>query len=159
MVVDFEFKREPAYTVAAIRYVGPFRENHLDKEFKELVSWAKRAKVRTGKWIFRELDGPNSRRPDNKRRWEAALEIRGKARGQGRIRIKKIPATTVARVVFDPEKVSPRLVYHGLSDWLRWRNKDKVIKGIGPTREVYAGDPWTNAQAWSLAEVQFLVRR
>ena len=159
LIVDFEFKREPAYTVAAIRYVGPFRENHLRKEFKELVSWANKAKVPTGKWIFREIDGPFSRRPDNQRRWEACLVIRGKARGQGRIRIKKIPASTVARVVFDPDKVSARVVYHGLNDWLRWRKKDKTIKGIGPTREVYAGDPWTNARAWSRAEVQYLVRK
>ena len=159
VVVDFEFKREPAYTVAAIRYVGPFRENHLRKEFNELVSWAKGAKVPTGKWIFREIDGPFSRRPDSQRRWEACLVIRGKARGRGRIRIKKIPATTVARVVFDPDKVSARLVYHGLSDWLRWRKKDRTIKGIGPTREVYAGDPWTNPRAWSRAEVQYLVRK
>ena len=103
--VDFEFKREPAHKVATIRYVGSFRENHQRKEFKGLVDWAKQAKVRTGKWIFRELDGPYSRQPDNKRRWGTALEIKGNAPGKGRIRIKKIPATTVARVVFDPEKV------------------------------------------------------
>lgn len=159
MVVDFEFKQDPAVTVAAIGYVGPFKENHLRKEFKELGSWAKGNGVRTGKWIFREIDGPYSRRPDNRRRWEACLEIRGKAKGRGRIRIKKLPATTVARVVFDPEKVSARLVYHGLNDWLRWRKKDRTIKAIGPSREVYAGDPWTNARAWSHAEVQFLVRK
>ncbi len=159
MVVDFELKRVPSRTVASLQYIGPWREDHLHKEFKQLVAWAKENKVRTGRWIFRELDGPYSRRPDGKRRWEACLELKGKARPEGRIRIKKLPAQTVARVVFNPEEVSARVVYHGLSDWLRWRKKDGEISGFGPTREVYDGDPWTNARAWTRAEVQFLVRR
>jgi DNA gyrase inhibitor GyrI len=159
MAVDFEFKRAPSCTVASLQYVGLWREDHLHKEFRQLVAWAKKNKVRTGRWIFRELDGPYSRRPDTERRWEACLEFKGQAEREGRVRIKKLPAETVARVVFNPDAVSARLVYHGLSDWLRWRKKSGEIKTFGPTREVYDGDPWTNTRAWTHAEVQFLVRR
>jgi len=159
MTVDFKFKRAPGYNVAAIQYVGPYGEQHLRKEFRSLVAWAKRHGIRSGKWIFRELDGPYSRRPDNRRRWEADLEIKGPAKGEGRIRIKRIRPETVASVTFNPDEVSARLVYHGLSDWLRWRKKDGQVKRIGPSREVYDGDPWTNARAWAHADVQFLVRK
>src|SRR5947209_2658938 len=102
MVVDFEVTRTPSYTVASILKIGPYREDNLRSEFEELVSWAKKNRLRTGKWIMYEHDGPNSRRPGNQRRWEACLEIRGKAKAEGRIRIKKLPAQAVAQVVFKP---------------------------------------------------------
>jgi len=85
MVVDFEVTRTPSYTVAAILKIGPYREDNLRSEFGELVAWAKQHRLRTGKWIMYEHDGPNSRRPGNQRRWEACLEIRGKAKPEGRI--------------------------------------------------------------------------
>ncbi|TLZ54667.1 MAG: GyrI-like domain-containing protein [Methanobacteriota archaeon] len=159
MVVDFEFKRIPGATVASLLYVGPWRENHLRKEFLQLVAWARKNKVRTGRWFFLELDGPNSRKPDRLRRWEAALEIKGTAKPAGRIRIKKLPAETVARVLFDPDEVSPRVIYHGLTDWLSWRKKSGEVTRVGSTREMYEGDPWTNPWAWSRAQVQVLVEK
>src|SRR5438445_10247533 len=101
MTVDFKFKRAPGYNVAAIQYVGSYGEQHLRKEFRSLVAWAKRHGIRSGKWIFRELDGPYSRRPDNRRRWEADLEIKGPrkardgfaSRGFGRRRWRASPST------------------------------------------------------------------
>jgi DNA gyrase inhibitor GyrI len=151
MYVDFVMRRAPKYRVAGIVYKGPWKENHLRAEFKDLTNWAKKNKVRTGKWIFRELPGKN--------RWEACLELKGKAKRSGRIRIRTLPATSVASVTFDPEAVSPRVVYHGLSDFLRWRKKDHTIKGVGTSREVYEGDPWTNPKAWSRATVEYTVRK
>src|SRR2546425_12676067 len=159
MVVDFEVTRTPSYTVASILKIGPYREDNLRSEFEELVSWAKKNRLRTGKWIMYEHDGPNSRRPGNQRRWEACLEIRGKAKAEGRIRIKKLPAQAVAHVVFNPNVVSSRIIYHGLGDWIWWRLKYKDFKRAGPTREVYDGDPWTNAKAWSKVDVQVLVEK
>ena len=149
MTVDFELKRERAYKVAAITRVGPWKEENLRSEFRELTRWAKKEGVRTGKWIFRHSD-------DN--RWEACLEIKGKAKAVGRIRLKTLPAVRVARVVFDPDEIADRVIYHGLSDWTRWRRKCGEIKGVQGSREVYSGDPWTDRQAWKHCDVQFVVR-
>ena len=150
MVVDFAMRRTPKYRVAAIVYKGPWKENHLRAEFKRLTEWARTNKVRTGKWIFRELGGD---------RFEACLELKGRARGSGDVRMRTLPATSVASVTFDPERISPRVVYHGLNDFLRWRRKDHTIKGVGNSREVYDGDPWSNARAWSRATVEYIVRK
>jgi effector-binding domain-containing protein len=106
-----------------------------------------------------EHDGPNSRRSPNERRWEACLQIRGRAKPEGRIKIKKLPAQDVASVVFNPNVVSSRVIYHGLGDWIWWRLKYKDIKRAGPTREVYSGDPWRSQKAWSKVDVQVLVDR
>src|SRR3989475_8238190 len=58
MVVDFEVTRTPSYTVASILKIGPYREDNLRSEFGELVSWAKQHRLRTGKLIMYEHDGP-----------------------------------------------------------------------------------------------------
>src|SRR2546425_5536425 len=128
MTVDFVFKKAPSYRVASIRYTGRWRENHLRAEFRELTAWAKRNGARAGRWLFCEIDGPNSRRADSQRRWEACLEIKGTAPPAGRIKFKTLPVHRVASVTFDPEKVSARLIYHGLADWLRGRQKEGDIR-------------------------------
>lgn len=150
--VDFALRSAPSYRVASITRVGPWKENNLRTEFRELVSWARRQGVRTGKWIFVERDHD---------RWEACLELKGRgaATPDGRVRLKRLPATAVARVSFDPEAISSRIVYHGLSDWVRWRRRDGTIRSVTGVREVYAGDPWSDRGAWSRCEVQFLVRK
>jgi effector-binding domain-containing protein len=150
MPVDFAWGKSPSLKVVAVAWSGPWSEKKIRAQFERLARWAKERRVRTGRWIFRE---------PGDRKWEVALEVRGRVRGSAGVRTKTLPAATYARVVFDPEEVAPRLVYHGLSDWLRWRRKEKEIRSVVSTREVYAGNPWTDARAWSRTEVQFLVRK
>jgi effector-binding domain-containing protein len=150
VVVDFAFKNTPSYRVASIVRVGPWKEDNLRTEFGELVRWANRQRVPTGKWIFFER---------SRNRWEACLEIRGTARAEGRIRMKTLPSARAAAVVFDPDRVSSRIVYHGLIDWTRSERRTGRIREVTEIREVYPGDPWKDKRAWSRCEVQFLVRR
>ncbi len=77
---------------------------------------------------------------------------------RGAVHLRTLPATRVASVVFDPEVVSPAVVYHGLTDWLRWRKKDKKIQRVVSYREVYRGNPWKDKSAYSRTDVQFVVR-
>lgn len=149
MTIDFVLKKSPALRVAAIRWKGPYSENTIRRRFADVEKWARAHRARTGRWVFRE---PGSRT------WDVAIEVRGPARSEGRVRVKTLRACTVASVTFDPEVVSPRLVYHGLSDWLRWRRKEKKIRTVVSTRELYPGDPWKDAKAWARTEVQFVVR-
>lgn len=150
LTVDFVLKRAPGVRVASIVRIGPWKEDNLRTEFGELVRWAARQKLRTGRWIFFER---------GRSRWEACLEVRGNAPAEGRIRLKSLPATAVASVMFDPDQVSSRVVYHGLSDWTRARRRDGTIRSVLAIREVYSGDPWREKSAWAHCEVQFVVRR
>lgn len=150
MVVDFELVRSPSFRVAAITRVGPWKVDNLRSEFRELVLWAKRSGVRTGRWIFVHKGD---------RRWEACLEIRGAAVPTGRLRLKTLPATWVARCVFDPDLLADRVVYHGLHDWVRRRRREHEIGSVGGSREIYTGDPWSDADAWAHCQVQLLVRK
>ena len=160
MVVDIELKREKSYNVISTQYVGAYTgENMLRKEFNLLVKWAKKNHVKLGKWFFTEIDGPDT--VEDKRRWEASIEVKGKLTAQlpEEIVQKKISAQLVASVVFDPDEFSSRLVYHGLECWLDWRKKYHELEEDGPTREVYVDNPWTSKKAWSNLDVQVPVKR
>jgi effector-binding domain-containing protein len=150
MTVDFAWAKVPSLRVATIAWKGPWNERKIRSQFERVERWAKAEGIRTGRWVFRE---------PGDRRWEAGIELKGRGRGRGAVRTKTLPAATVARVVFDPEVVSPRVVYHGLSDWLRWRRKEKEIRSVLSSREIYSGNPWTDRKVWSRTEVQFLVRK
>lgn len=150
MVVEFVLGKAPSYRVASIVRVGPWKEDNLRAEFRELGKWAEKNGLRAGSWIFYERDH---------NRWEACLEISGTAKREGRIRVKTLPGASVARCRFNPDEVAPNVIYHGLNDWTKWRKKDGKIKGVTSVREVYSGDPWTDPKAWANCEVQFVVRR
>ena len=150
MVVDFALGRAPAANVVTVRWKGPWNERRIRKEFESLARWAADHKLRTGRWIFLE---------PGERKWQVAIEVRGKAPTGGRIRRQHLPASSVARVVFNPDEVSPRVVYHGLTDWLRWRRKDKTIRRVGAYREVYQGNPWKDPRAWHRTAVEVVVHK
>jgi len=158
LTVDFAIKKFNGCRVASIRYVGGWKgEDMLRNEFNMIQKWAKEKGLRTGRWFFTELDGPEV--PDNKRRWEAAIEVKGNTRSQGNIKLRDLKPTTVAYIKFDPDKVSARLVYHGLESWLSWQKKNHKYQESGDWREVYIGDPWTNTWAWANTEVQASVKK
>jgi hypothetical protein len=150
MVVDFRLESVPRYRVGFVTRVGPWNPNHLRSEFRELGRWAARQRLRTGHWIFVEK---------GHHRWEACLEVRGPATAGGRVRLKTLPSARAATLCFDPDAVSSRVIYHGLNNWTRTLQREGKIRGVTATREVYAGDPWIDKDAWAHCEVQFLVRR
>ncbi len=153
IVVDFAIKRAPKYRVASVRWTGPYQESRIRREWDGIARWAKAQGARTGKWFFSEDgDGPRYR-------FEVAIEVRGNVKSSGHVRLRTFPASPVATVTFNPDQVSTRVIYHGISDWLRWRKKDKTIRRVRTYREVYDGNPWSDARAWAHTEIQVLVTK
>jgi len=160
LTVDIVVKKEPSYKVVSKTFVGAYVGGDMGKdEFNELSSWVKEQGLETGKWLFYELDELET--PEGSRMWEACIEVLGKpkAKPPKGIEYKELPAVLVASVIFDPEQVSTRLVYHGLEGWLQWRTKFGEYEEAGPTREVYPGDPWRSRKAWASVDVQVPIRK
>jgi len=160
MTVDFVMRKAPEYRIATRTLTGRWPgDKGLRAEFEKVQAWAKEKGLRTGKWFFREFGDDET--PDAKWRWETGVEIRGTkpVRGGKGIVMKILPSSTVATVTFDPDKISPRVIYHGLADWLRARERAGEYKEAGPYREVYLGDPWSNKRAWANTQVQIPVKR
>ena len=160
MTVDFGIRKAPEYRVATRTLTGAWPgDKALHAEFEKVQGWAKEKGLRTGKWFFREFGDDET--PDEKWRWEMGVEVRGTrpVRGGKGIVIRTLPSSSVASVTFDPDKVSPRVIYHGLADWLRHREKAGEYKEAGPYREVYQGDPWSSKLAWANTQIQVPVKR
>ncbi|HXQ48469.1 MAG TPA: GyrI-like domain-containing protein [Thermoplasmata archaeon] len=149
MVVDFEFKRTPPYRVAYIAWKGAWKDATIRRNFEKVARWAKDRGFGPGLWVFRE---------PGERAWETGVVVNARARAEGDIHLRVLPATRVASVVFDPDVVSPAVVYHGLTDWLRWRKKEKKIQRVVSYREVYRGNPWKDKSAYARTDIQFVVR-
>lgn len=150
MAVDIKVKNTPSYKVASLERTGAEGSEPLRHEFQQLEKWAKKSRVKIGKYFCYFYESGRSR---DMYRFEACLEIRGNPEPEGKIKLKELPKMTVASVKFNPEKVSPRLVYNGVYGWLK--ENDEGIKEAGPfSREVYPGNPWTSSWAWSRAEIQ-----
>jgi DNA gyrase inhibitor GyrI len=161
MFVDVKLRVAQAHKVAYLIRHGPVYTNQKSAqtrvwwaEYRQLVRWAQRKKIRTGKWIMCFLDEWEEK-PESKRRSVACLEINGNPKPEGNIKIMKLPKERVVSVMFDPTKISADLIYYGIEGWL-WYSK---YKQAGPYREVYNGNPWTNTLAWKNAEIQVPLKR
>jgi effector-binding domain-containing protein len=155
LFIDIRVKTAPSYKVACITHVGPYSgQNMWRTEFSQLVKWAKKKKLHTGKWIMYFID-EWGKKSERQRRSVACLEIKGRAENEGKIKIMTLPRQKVACVTFNPDKIADRLVYHGIEGWLQYG----PFREAGPSREVYVGSPWTNRLAWANAEVQVPIKR
>ena len=123
-------------------------------EFSQLSKWAKKSRLRTGKWIMYFIDRWGER-PAKQRRSIAAIQITGKARPMGKVKVMKLSRQKVASVTFNPDKVSEELVYYALESWL----ESGSYKQAGTSRELYDGSPWTSPRAWANCEVQVPLKR
>jgi effector-binding domain-containing protein len=150
MVVDFAIKKSPAMRTLSRTWKGSWQEKRIQSEFEQLERYAKEHSLKPTRWLFAGNDAMNQ--------WLVAIEVSGKARGDGTVRVKTFPASRVASITFDPDALSPRVVYHGLFDWLRSQKKEKAIRSVGKYREVYRGNPWKDKAAWSKTEIQAVVR-
>jgi effector-binding domain-containing protein len=155
MMVEIKVKVASGYNVAYLLHIGPYKgQNMWQSEFNQLTKWAKKRKLRTGKWIMYFID-KWSEKTQKKRRSIAAIEIKQKAKPEGKIQIMKLPRHKVVSVIFDPDKVSEELIYHGLEGWL----ESSTYKQAARSRELYDGNPWTKPQAWANCEVQVPLKR
>ncbi|HUK27864.1 MAG TPA: GyrI-like domain-containing protein [Candidatus Acidoferrales bacterium] len=156
MKVDFTVKNAPSYKVAYILRYGPYAgQDTWRSELTQIERWAKRNRIRTGKWIVYFIDKWTAK-SQKKRRSIAAIEIKGKGKPQAKIRLMKIPRQKVVSVTFDPNNISADLVYLGIEGWLE---ESRTYTQTTRSREVYNGNPWTNPNAWANCEVQVPIRR
>jgi effector-binding domain-containing protein len=155
MKAEIKVVRAPSYTVAYMIRVGPYTgQNMWRSELSQLDRWAKKRRLRTGKWIMYFIDRWGEK-PAKQRRSVAAVQLKSNARAEGKVKIMRIPSQKVASVTFNHDKVSEELVYYGLESWLDAGS----YKQAGTSRELYDGSPWANPRAWANCEVQVPLKR
>jgi hypothetical protein len=150
MVVDFVMGKASGFrAVTSALTSEQYSDARVRKEFGRLAAWAKKNGIRTGKWYWIT---------PNKNRMRLAIEVKGKARSSGGFEVRTFPASRVVQIRFNPDEISPRVVYFGLGNFLRNKRKEHKVKSVGSWREVYSGDPWADRKAWTNLTIEAVVR-
>jgi effector-binding domain-containing protein len=146
----FSIKTFPSIRVACARWSGPHKDSRIRSEFERVAKWAQVRELRIGRWILLE---------PGHRLWEVCLELKSPAKGDGRVRVRTLPAATVLSVVFNPEEVDLSALWKTAMNRVRRLRDQGKIARVGMYREVYHGNPWTDAKAWARTNGQVVVYR
>ncbi|HEY4699811.1 MAG TPA: GyrI-like domain-containing protein [Nitrososphaerales archaeon] len=134
-----EVKERKQCNLAYIEHFGPYDAIPFEKYFPQLYGYAKEEKVRPG---FTPLgiyfSNPLNTFPTNCRS-EIAITIIGKAKPRGKIRIKDLPAMTVAVIKHKDTADKFDETYKELTNWI----SENEYEQIGPMIEIYTKKPKT----------------
>jgi len=126
-----------AATVAYIKHRGPYDAVPWEDYIKRLYGWAKDQKVMPGFYpMMICYDNPENARPEELRS-DIAITFKGRAKKQGGVMTRKLPAMKVATVSHKGPSDKFRDTYAKLSEWIEL--KGYVISG--PSIEVYSRKP------------------
>jgi hypothetical protein len=49
------------------------------------------------------------------------MEIKGKVKAEGKIKVMRLPSQRIVSVAFNPDMVSSPVIHHGIEGWLQYR--------------------------------------
>jgi len=137
MPKEVELKKRPKCTIAYIEHVGAYGSVPYEKYFGQLYGWVKENKVRPG---FMPLgifyDCPETTPPE-KCRSEIAVPITGAARPGKGVKIKELPAMTVAVIKHKAPASEYQNSYRKLYEWIAANG----YECSGPPMELYTKKP------------------
>lgn len=124
-------------SIAYIEHEGPYDKIPWDAYIRRLYEWAKEQKVIPG---FHPMgiyhDQPGKAQP-SRQRTEIAITFRGKARGHGGIRTRRLPSMRIATISFKGPASEYGKVYADLDGWIT----KKGYRPTGPPMETYSKKP------------------
>ncbi len=126
-----------AANLAYIAHVGPYDELPWEESIQRLYNWAKTQKVMPGFYPMALYHGDPETTPPESRRTEIAITFKGRAKEEGDVHIRKLPAMRVATVSHHAPASEFTATYEKLKDWISKKNYEIS----GPPIEVYSKRP------------------
>ena len=130
-------ERRKPLTIAYIEHVGRYDEIPFGDYIDQLYGWAKEKGVRPGFYpmgIF--MDSPRDTSPE-KCRSEIAVAIGGEPKGDDTVRVRRIPAMTVATISHRGTAEEYKDTYEHLERWM----SENDYEWAGPCMELYTKKP------------------
>ena len=124
-------------TIAYLEYRGSFGTIPFEKYMTELYGWAKEKRVMPGfhpMGIY--LSDPKTTPPEDCMT-EIAIPVYGKVKGDGRVKVRKLPPMKVASYSHKGPASEYQNSYDKLFAWIR----EKGLTLSGPPMEVYSKKP------------------
>ena len=129
-------KRKPV-TIAYMGHTGPYSSIPFDKYIERLYRWAKEHKIRPGFYplaVYR--DDPKTTAPEDCRT-DVAITVAGEPHGDSEVKVRRMPAMTVATVSHKGGTEEFKGVYEALAKWV----EENDYTWDGPPIEVYTRKP------------------
>lgn len=148
-------KRKPV-TLAYIENIGPYDRIPFDRLVPRLYEWAKDEKVMPGFYpigIFHS--DPKTTAPEQCR-YDIAITVRGNPLPGGDVKIRRLPAMTVAALSHKGPARDYQKSYDALTEFIR----TKGYRITGPPMEVYSKKPEAvGGETVIYAKIMFPVRK
>ncbi|OGS57049.1 MAG: hypothetical protein A3K60_08165 [Euryarchaeota archaeon RBG_19FT_COMBO_56_21] len=126
-----------AAILAYVENVGPYDKVPWDVYMEKLYDFAKAKKVMPGFYpLGIYYDSPSTTDMD-KLRCDIAIPIYKQVKGEGDIKVKKLPAMKVATISHKGSGEEYVNTYRKLHDWI----KEKGLVVVGPPMEIYTKKP------------------
>jgi len=130
-------EKRKATNLAYIEHQGPYDKVPWEDYINRLYGWAKEQKVMPGFYPMAIYhDDPEKTPPENCRS-EIAITFKGRAKEQGGVKIRKMPAMSVAAVSHKGLGSEFKNTYAMLAGWI----EKKGYEVSGPPIEVYSKKP------------------
>lgn len=129
-------KREPA-TLAYVEHVGPYNKIPFNTVIPKLYEWVREAKVRPGFYPICVFHGDPKTTPPENLRTDLGITVKGSPKPSGDIKIRRLPAMTVATSSHNGPASEYQNSYDALTEFIR--KKGYVLNG--PPMETYSKKP------------------
>jgi len=148
-------KRKPV-TLAYIEYVGPYDSIPFHDTIASLYAWVKEKKFIPGFYPMAVFHSDPKTTPPRKCRTDIAITINGNPEPEGNIRVRKLPAMTVATL----SHKGPASEYQRSYDRLGAFVTDKGYAVSGPPMEIYSRKPENiDGETIIYAKIMFPVKK
>ncbi|HEX7391749.1 MAG TPA: GyrI-like domain-containing protein [Thermoplasmata archaeon] len=151
-----KLEKRKATTLAYIEYVGGYGSIPFDKYIPRLYEWVKTKKIMPGFYPICVFHSDPKTTPPEKCMTDIAITVKGNPKAEGDIKIRKLPAMTVATF----SHKGPGSEYQRSYDVLGQFVKEKGYTVIGPPIEIYSKKPeMADGQLIIYAKIMFPVRK
>jgi len=143
-------------TIAYVEHVGEYGKLPFEEDMRTLYGWAKAKKVRPGLQALGIYHDNPEMTPPERCRSEVAIPIYSRAPPEGGIKVRKLPAMTVAATSHEGPASEFRNTYSALNAWV----EEHGYEWSGPSIEVYSKKPAVvGGQTILFARIKVPVRR
>lgn len=151
-----KLEKRKATTLAYLEYTGPYDRIPFEDYIRRLYEWVKTKKIIPGFYPMGIYYSDPKITPPEKCRTDIGIMVKGNPKPEGDIKIRKLPAMTVATLSHKGPRSEYRKSYDTLDEFI----KKKGYTIIAPAIEIYSKKPEMVAgQQIIYAKIMFPVKK
>lgn len=151
-----KLEKRKAVTLAYVEHVGPYDSIPFKDAIPRLYDWVKDKKVIPGFYPMAIFHSDPKTTPPKECRTDIAISIKGNPKSQGGVKVRKLPAMTVATL----SHKGPASEYQSSYDTLGAYVRKKGYVMSGPPIEIYSRMPEVvGGETVIYAKIMFPVRK